>query len=492
MERWPDQDLMRDYADARSEAAFVVLLQRHIDFVYSAALRMVRDAQLAEDVTQAVFIALAQNAGRLKTHPVLSGWLHRTARNIAGQMLRTEVRRQAREQEAAAMNESPVPQAEARWDEIAPHLDAALGELNDPDRDAVLLRFFERKSAREMAQILGVSDEAAQKRVTRAVERLRELFARRGVGIGAASLAVLISANVIRAAPDGLSAAISSAMTATGTTLAATAAATKIIAMTTLQKTFFAAALAAAVAFALYQSHEAASDRARLSMLEQTLNDRNQAFEDERQKASNQLASLRDENDRLNRNTAELLKLRGEVTQLRNQPPPVIAPSGKVVQSAATNTPSFQTFTATNDFAVKWGQTTVTGGWQIPSGHRVFVFATPNPGGDQSQVAVQIKIVEAAGNIITGPPDTFVETVSGMLEPDEYDDILGKLTQSGAFNVRDMTINSFSGQQAILSSGATPDDTGTIALRPTISGDGQSVDLNIASTLNYPNSATNQ
>ena len=97
---------------------------------------------------------------------------------------------------------------DADWEHIAPHLDAALGELSEPDRDAVLLRYFERKSAREMAQTLGISDEAAQKRVSRAVERLREFFAKRGITVGASGLVVVISANAVQAAPAGLSTAI--------------------------------------------------------------------------------------------------------------------------------------------------------------------------------------------------------------------------------------------------------------------------------------------
>src|ERR1051325_10577062 len=100
-----DQQLLRDYFEGQSETAFSELVQRHIDFVYSAALRMVRDAQLAEDVTQAVFMALAQNAGQLTKHPVLSGWLHRTAQNLATKTVRSNVRRRAREEEAATMNE---------------------------------------------------------------------------------------------------------------------------------------------------------------------------------------------------------------------------------------------------------------------------------------------------------------------------------------------------------------------------------------------------
>src|SRR5258706_7765839 len=117
---------------------------------------MVCDSHLAEDVTQAVFVALAKNSTQLTDRPVLSGWLHRTAQNIAAQTVRTDVRRRVREQEAAAMNELVSDQPDAVWKQIAPHLDAALGELSEPDRDALLLRYFERKSASEMAQTLGI------------------------------------------------------------------------------------------------------------------------------------------------------------------------------------------------------------------------------------------------------------------------------------------------------------------------------------------------
>jgi RNA polymerase sigma factor (sigma-70 family) len=147
-----------------------------------------------------VFVALAKSAAQLSECLVLSSWLHRTAQNLASQTVRTTERRRAREQEAVAMNQLLATESDAPWEHIAPHLDAALGELTDPDRDAVLLRYFERKSASEMAQILGTSEDAAQKRVSRAVERLREFFAKRGVTVGASGLVVVISANAVQAA----------------------------------------------------------------------------------------------------------------------------------------------------------------------------------------------------------------------------------------------------------------------------------------------------
>src|SRR5215468_7348793 len=170
-----DSQLLRAYAQERSESAFAELVRRHVDLVYSAALRMVCDSHLAEDVTQNAFVALAKSAVQLADRPTLAGWLHRTAQNIAAQTVRTDVRRRAREQEASAMSEQISTSPDVWWEQIEPHLDAALGELADADRDAVVLRYFQTKSAAEIATLLGVSDDAAQKRVSRAVEKLREV-----------------------------------------------------------------------------------------------------------------------------------------------------------------------------------------------------------------------------------------------------------------------------------------------------------------------------
>jgi len=159
------------------------------------------------------------------------------------------------------MNELLAGGSNALWESLAPHLDAALGELAVADRDALLLRYFERKSAREMAQILGTSEEAAQKRVNRAVERLREFFSKRGIAIGATGLVLAISANAVQAAPVGLAATISASAFLTGAAVQTSTAitTTKVILMTTAQKTLLGLAVAAALTAPLVTSFHAES-----------------------------------------------------------------------------------------------------------------------------------------------------------------------------------------------------------------------------------------
>ena len=322
MNRLTDQQLLRDYAERRSEAAFSELVRRHVDFVYSAALRMVRNTHLAEDVTQATFIAVAQSVRQLVDCAVLPGWLHRTTQNLAANAVRSDVRRRAREQEAAVMNELLSTHPDSNWEHIAPHLDEALRELSEPDRDAVLLRYFKNHDLRTVGAILGVSDDAAQKRVSRAVERLREFFAKRGVTVGASGLTVVISAHAVHAAPVGLALSISAAAALTGTTVATTATltATKAIAMTALQKTIVTATLAVLAGAGIYEAHHASQLGEQVQTLQQQqapLTQRIQQLQRERDDAANSLASLTQEIAANRRDSGELLRLRSEVMRLR-------------------------------------------------------------------------------------------------------------------------------------------------------------------------------
>jgi len=286
---------------------------------------MVRDAHLAEDVTQGVFLALAQSARRLTGRPVLSGWLHRAAQNLAANTVRSDVRRRIREQESAVMNELHAAGNEANWEEIAPHLDAALGELSEPDRDALLLRYFERKSAREMAAALGISDDAAQKRVNRAVEKIRDIFVKRKITIGAGGLVVLISANAVQSAPVALVAAISAGAVFTGTAASTSTviATTKAIAMTTLQKTLIAATIAILAGAGVYETRKASKWHEQYQALEQkqgSMTAQIGALHRERDELTNRIGSLADQLSKTGSNNAELLALRNEVTTLRSGP----------------------------------------------------------------------------------------------------------------------------------------------------------------------------
>jgi RNA polymerase sigma factor (sigma-70 family) len=338
-----NHQLLRDYAQSRSETAFTELVRRHVDLVHSAAFRMTGEMHSAQDVTQAVFLALAQNAARLTNHPVLSGWLHTTARNLAAKHIRAAVRRQTHEQKAAAMNELLATAPDADWNEIAPHLDAALGELSEPDRDAVLLRYFERKTAGEIGGLIGISEAAAQKRISRAVEHLREFFAKRGITVGAGGLAVVISANAVQAAPVGLALTISTAVTLAGATLATTATitATKALSMTTLSKIIIGTTLTVAIGTGIYQARQTSALRSQVESLQQQQTSQLEQQQQERDATATRLAALQDENERAKANSDELLRLRAEVVRLRTNPPNASQPS-----SAATNETEAPTQTA--------------------------------------------------------------------------------------------------------------------------------------------------
>ncbi|MCX6954245.1 MAG: sigma-70 family RNA polymerase sigma factor [Verrucomicrobia bacterium] len=208
-----DAELLRRYAEERAEDAFAELVRRHLDRVYTVALRQVGgDAHLAEDVSQRVFADLARKAALLAQRPVLGGWLYRSTQFAATDVVRAERRRRRREQEAETMREiTGNGEAAVDWEELRPVLDEVMGELKDDDRDAVWLRYFEGRSLADVGARLRVAENTARMRVDRALEKLHRALAKRGVTSTTAALAAALGGEAVAAAPAGLATAVTGA-----------------------------------------------------------------------------------------------------------------------------------------------------------------------------------------------------------------------------------------------------------------------------------------
>ena len=230
------RDLLRRYAESRSDEAFGELVQRHVNLVYSVALREVGNPHQADEIAQAVFIILARKAAQLRHDKALSSWLFQTTRLTARNFLRREGRRRQREQEAYMESTLNEPAGDA-GPELAHLLDPAVESLGDKDRRAILLRFYEGRNLREVGEALGASEPAAEMRVHRALEKLRKIFARRGVCLSLGAVAGIAAANSVHAAPAGLAAnisavAVTQGVTAGASTLTLVKGALKIMAWT--------------------------------------------------------------------------------------------------------------------------------------------------------------------------------------------------------------------------------------------------------------------
>jgi len=208
-----DITLLKQYAGG-DESAFTTLFERHVHLVYSAALRQARNPSHAEEITQAVFILLARKAKSLSPKTVLSGWLYQAARLTTASLIKREIRRQRREQEVY-MQTSTEPDT-SLWEQISPLLDDAMGWLGEKDRNAIVLHFFENRTPREVAAALKLNEVTARKRVSRALEKLRTFFAKRGLALTTAVIAGAISNNSVQAMPVGVVKTISAVALAKG------------------------------------------------------------------------------------------------------------------------------------------------------------------------------------------------------------------------------------------------------------------------------------
>jgi RNA polymerase sigma factor (sigma-70 family) len=311
-------DLLRAWAEHGSEEAFAELVARHIDFVYSVALRKVAgDGGLATEVAQTVFVDLARKARALRAEGSLAGWLHRHTCYAAAAALRRERRRHAREQMAAAMH-ALEHDSSPDWSSLTPLLDDAVNALGEADRRAILLRFYERRNLHTVGDVLGVSDDAAQKRVSRAPERLRVWLGRRGVTSSTAALAGLLGAHSVTAAPAGTALVVTTGALATAGAAAGAGTGTlNLVELMMHLKTKVAVVAAVAVALTgslVWQEHAIA--RTRLDN-----QDRAGALEQLRLEPNVQAAQAQADakTERAPDERADLERLRTEVATLRAQ-----------------------------------------------------------------------------------------------------------------------------------------------------------------------------
>jgi RNA polymerase sigma factor (sigma-70 family) len=308
----PDSELLRRFAKTNSEDTFAELVKRHMNLVYSAALRQVGgDTHLAQDVAQTVFTDLARKASSLSHRETLTGWLYTSAHFAAAKIARTENRRHDRE---GKFMREPIHETvpEADWEKLRPTLDEVMHELKETDREAVLLRYFENRQFAEVGAKLGLNESAARMRVERALEKLRAIFAKRGITT-ATELASVISANAVQIAPANLAATLTSSSIATVGT--GTFTLLKIMTMAKLKLWISALAVAGAVTALMVQHQTQEKLRVKNELLTQQITQ----LQTDNESLSNWLAAIGEAKTLTDEQFNELLKLRGEVGLLRQQ-----------------------------------------------------------------------------------------------------------------------------------------------------------------------------
>lgn len=334
-----DAELLRRYARDADEAAFAEFVRRHIDFVYGAALRPAGgDAPLAADVVQLVFCDVARKAAALAAHSVLIGWLHTATRFAVAKAIRGDARRRAREREAWQMNEQTREETPgADWTRLQPVLDAALGELKERDRAAILLRFFENRPLAEVGAKLALSETAARSCVDRALEKLRERLARRGITSTGAALGLALANQVTVAAPAGLANAVASGAVASVAAAGGLGVFGTILTMSKIKMGIAGALLLAGVTVSVI---EARANRALRAELRPISGRDEEARSAQLQRENQQLALRVKEAAQNNPEIEELTRVRNRIAALKARPPGVVDEEMRAPRNLGRATPA--------------------------------------------------------------------------------------------------------------------------------------------------------
>ena len=335
-----DAELVRRYADEKSEEAFAELVRRHLTPVYAFALKRVGgDAHLAEDVAQIVFTTLARKAASLADRPVLGGWLCRTTHFAARDIVRAESRRRAREQEALTltMHESSTADSSANidWEKLQPMLARTMGELNDDeDRDAVWLRFFEGRSFAEVGAKLRLTENAARMRVERALDKLHAALARRGITSTLAALGVALANQAAAVAPATLAASVTGAALAGAAASGSAGAWLAFLTMSKIKAGIVSAIVVGVIATGVVELRANRELRAELGASRST-DDEVARLQRESLQLSASMARL----GATNPEVAELTRLRAHLAALKTRPDGVIESEIRAPQNRGRATP---------------------------------------------------------------------------------------------------------------------------------------------------------
>ncbi len=326
MQTRSDAELLCEYAQGRSEAAFGEIVRRYADIIYSTALRQTGDVEEARDVAQTVFADLARKAGRLPPGTVPVGWLFRGVRLTALELRRKDQRRQQRERQAVESFD-PSPETPDDWHSVRPVLDEAIATLGHEDRDALLLRFFKNESLATVGSTLGVSEDAAQKRVARALDKLRKFLAGRGITTTATALSATLVANAVQIAPAGfVSSATAAALVNTAGAISPAAPTLKWFTFSPMKTLSLALLLTGGLAGLTVKHFQSQRQLRQAHALIQQQQEQIDALRN----ANEQLAGLTNQIARWQNEARDVLRLRGELTQLQRQ----LATTGRSLPTA--------------------------------------------------------------------------------------------------------------------------------------------------------------
>ena len=499
-----EAELLRRYADDRSEAAFEEVVRRNLNLVYSAAIRQVGgNPAAAADIAQAVFTELACQANRLTRHPALVGWLYTTTHRMAARYLRDETRRRRREHEAHAMQETHrSTDPEADWNRLAPVLDEAMHELAEADRNALLLRHFQQRPYAEVGAQLGLSENAVRMRVDRALERLRKHLARRGITSTASAVVLALNGPAVAAAPSGLAANISAGALAAGALTASTLGLLSLVSSTPFKVGAVVLGCALLSTGLLVQRQSLQRLRVEQASLKEQLAEQSAALGNTRELLARKDAELAASRESLD----ELLRLRGEVSVLRQTArqasrSTTTSPSDRPPPSGPGAISGVRTFTASLRSNLVKDETLVTGGWSTQPGKRTMVLVTPkikNPGGQPLIVTIESKLFEAAIEefsvlgLDAYKSDANETSTGGILNSEEFRNLIKAVnqTQSDVLSAPMVTVHD--GQQATvemiqphtIASGDTVNIGPSIHVVPRVSPNGKSVDLTVLAQIN--------